>query len=97
MQTPRYLVIITFTRKGDNIRPDYNNKLSTECRTYKEVESWKDDADKDEDKSEKKEMFSASIIAHDASLSEEISEVIKAGIIADESGIRVVYEEEDND
>ncbi|ASG67609.1 cyanophycin synthetase [Francisella halioticida] len=68
-------------------------------RTWKQIIYFDKDSEevyKDE-KPEKKEMFSASIIAQDASLSEEISEVIKAGIIADESGIRVVYEEEDND
>lgn len=42
-------------------------------------------------------MFSASVIAQTPSLSEEISQVIKAGIISDDSGVRVVYHEEDND
>jgi cyanophycin synthetase len=47
--------------------------------------------------SEKQETFSASIIAQDPSLSREISEVIKSGIITDESGVRVVSDEEDCD
>lgn len=42
-------------------------------------------------------MFSTSVITQDHSLSEEISQVIKAGIISDDSGVRVVYYEEDND
>ncbi|MBD5784329.1 hypothetical protein, partial [Francisella tularensis] len=45
----------------------------------------------------KQEMFSASVIAQTPSLSEEISQVIKAGIISDDIGVRVVYHEEDND
>lgn len=45
----------------------------------------------------KQEMFSASIIAQDPSISQEISDVIKAGIISDDSGVRVVYHDEDSD
>ena len=45
----------------------------------------------------KQEMFSASIIAQDPSLSQEISDVIKAGIFSDESGVRVIYQDEDGD
>ena len=42
-------------------------------------------------------MFSASVIAQDPSISQEISDVIKAGIVSDESGVRVVYHDEDSD
>ena len=68
-------------------------------RTWKQIIYFnKDNTDDNKEyKEEKKEMFSASIIAQDPSLSEEISEVIKAGVIADESGVRVIFDEEDND
>jgi len=45
----------------------------------------------------KQEPFSASMIAQDPSLSQEISDVIKAGIFSDESGVRVVSHDEDSD
>ena len=37
------------------------------------------------------------MIAQDPSLSQEISDVIKAGIFSDESGVRVVSHDEDSD
>ncbi|AFJ43709.1 cyanophycin synthetase [Francisella orientalis] len=68
-------------------------------RTWKQIIYFNKDNtdDNKEHKEEKKEMFSASVIAQDPSLSLEISEVIKAGVIADESGVRVIFDEEDND
>lgn len=68
-------------------------------RTWKQIIYFNKDQEFDgkDKKLEKQEMFSASVIAQDPSLSEEISQVIKAGIISDDSGVRVVYHEEDND
>ncbi|AJC48787.1 cyanophycin synthetase [Allofrancisella guangzhouensis] len=48
-------------------------------------------------KLQNQESFSASAIAQDPSLSKEISDVIKAGIVTDGSGVRVVYHDQDND
>ena len=68
-------------------------------RTWKQIIYFNKDQgfDSKDKKLEKQEMFSASVIAQDHSLSEEISQVIKAGIISDDSGVRVVYHEENND
>ncbi|GAB4222082.1 MAG: cyanophycin synthetase [Francisella sp.] len=69
-------------------------------RTWKQIIYFNKDTEtksSDSNNNKKDDMFSASIIAQDPSLSEEISQVIQAGIIEDDSGVRVVYHEEDND
>ncbi|MDE4998880.1 hypothetical protein, partial [Francisella tularensis] len=55
-------------------------------RTWKQIIYFNKDQEFDgkDNKLEKKEMFSASVIAQTHSLSEEISQVIKAGIISDD-------------
>ncbi|RUS68845.1 hypothetical protein EGW08_023391 [Elysia chlorotica] len=68
-------------------------------RTWKQIIYFNraDDESKKENKKEKTEMFSATVIAQDPSLSQEISDVIKAGIYSDESGVRVMSFDEDSD
>ncbi|QIV95829.1 cyanophycin synthetase [Allofrancisella inopinata] len=67
-------------------------------RTWKQIIYFnKKDEFAEEIKSKKQESFSASMIAQDPSLSKELSDVIKAGIITDESGVRVIYHNEDSD
>jgi cyanophycin synthetase len=68
-------------------------------RTWKQIIYLNKDKDAAEEKQEtkKQEPFSATMIAQDPSLSQEISDVIKGGIFSDESGVRVVYHDEEND
>lgn len=68
-------------------------------RTWKQIIYLNKSSEKTEEevKSKKQSPFSASMIAQDPSLSREISDVIKAGIYSDESGVRVVFHDEDND
>ncbi|MFC4891960.1 cyanophycin synthetase [Pseudofrancisella aestuarii] len=69
-------------------------------RTWKQIIYFNredDEIEKGEVKTKTHEPFSASVIAQDPSLSREISEVIKAGIISDGSGVRVASFDEDSD
>lgn len=69
-------------------------------RTWKQIIYFNKEHGEDADvqvEPKKQEMFSASVIAQDPSISQEISDVIKAGIVSDESGVRVVYHDEDSD
>lgn len=69
-------------------------------RTWKQIIYFNKDKNTivaEKEVTKKLEPFSATMIAEDSSLSQEISDVIKGGIISDESGVRVVYHDEDND
>jgi cyanophycin synthetase len=68
-------------------------------RTWKQIIYLNKSSEKTDDKGATKKQvpFSASTIAQDPSLSREISDVIKAGLYSDESGVRVVFHDEDND
>ena len=69
-------------------------------RTWKQIIYFnkKDKQDDIKEEVKKSSAPSATTIAQDPSLSKEISEVIQSGIISDESGVRIVgFEEEDND
>ncbi|KEI35668.1 cyanophycin synthase [Francisella sp. W12-1067] len=84
-----------FIAKEGDLVAIFADKLK---RTWKQIIYFnKKDEFAEETKSKKQESFSASMIAQDPSLSKELSDVIKAGIITDESGVRVVYHNEDSD
>jgi cyanophycin synthetase len=68
-------------------------------RTWKQIIYFnkENNTRKEKTESNKQEPFSASMIAQDPSLSQEIADVIKGGIFSDESGVRVIYQDEDSD
>ncbi|MFT5950108.1 MAG: cyanophycin synthetase [Francisella sp.] len=68
-------------------------------RTWKQIIYFnkENNTRKEKTESKKQEPFSASMIAQDPSLSQEIADVIKGGIFSDESGVRVIYQDEDSD
>jgi cyanophycin synthetase len=68
-------------------------------RTWKQIIYFnkENNTRKEKTESNKQEPFSASMIAQAPSLSQEIADVIKGGIFSDESGVRVIYQDEDSD
>lgn len=84
---------LTMAKEGDLVTI-FADKLK---RTWKQIIYLNKESAIKEKGESKRQEFSASMIAQDPSLSQEISEVIKAGIFSDESGVRVVYQDEDSD
>ena len=86
---------LSMAKEGDLVTI-FADKLK---RTWKQIIYLNKESDPKEIKVEnkKQEVFSATMIAQDPSLSQEISDVIKAGIFSDESGVRVVNHDEDSD
>ncbi|AXA34068.1 cyanophycin synthetase [Francisella adeliensis] len=87
---------LSIAKEGDLVAI-FADKLK---RTWKQIIYLNKDKDavEEKQKTKKQEPFSATMIAQDPSLSQEISDVIKGGIFSDESGVRVVYhDDEEND